>query len=86
MVDWWFGWHGEEPQRYKLWHPRAHLHACWTEPGTGYVGRTSVVDEYIGTSLRRASIRFVPASAPERLWCAPASGCTGSRSARSSMR
>jgi hypothetical protein len=28
MVDWWFGWHSTEPQRYKLWHPRAHVHAA----------------------------------------------------------
>ncbi|MCH7789874.1 MAG: hypothetical protein IH940_10595 [Acidobacteria bacterium] len=25
MIDWWFGWHYMEDQRYKLWHPRAHL-------------------------------------------------------------
>src|SRR5215217_7720037 len=25
MIDWWFGWHYMEHQRYKLWHPRAHL-------------------------------------------------------------
>lgn len=24
MIDWWFGWHYMEAQRYKLWHPRAH--------------------------------------------------------------
>ena len=29
MIDWWFGWHSDEPQRYKLWHPRAHVHAAW---------------------------------------------------------
>jgi len=25
MIDWWFGWHGVETARYKLWHPQAHL-------------------------------------------------------------
>ena len=25
MIDWWFGWHYMESQRYKLWHPRAHV-------------------------------------------------------------
>lgn len=25
MIDWWFGWHYMENERYKLWHPRAHL-------------------------------------------------------------
>ncbi len=24
MIDWWFGWHVSDHQRYKLWHPRAH--------------------------------------------------------------
>src|SRR5215211_2734083 len=25
IIDWWFGWHYMEDQRYKLWHPRAHV-------------------------------------------------------------
>jgi hypothetical protein len=25
MFEWWMGWHTMEHQRYKLWHPRAHL-------------------------------------------------------------
>ena len=25
MFEWWMGWHYMEPQRYKLWHPKAHL-------------------------------------------------------------
>lgn len=69
MVDWWFGWHSDSPERYKLWHPIAHVHACWKEvppPGTTgrarYVGYTSIVDEYIGSGLGRYAIRFV---APE---------------------
>lgn len=24
MWAWWFGWHGSDTRRYKLWHPRAH--------------------------------------------------------------
>src|SRR5262245_37253312 len=32
MMDWWFGWHSDETQRYKLWHPRAHVHAEWGSP------------------------------------------------------
>lgn len=66
MIDWWFGWHSDEPQRYKLWHPRAHVHATWKQPPPrgaagrdAYVGRTSVVDEYIGDRLGRYDIRFV---------------------------
>ena len=66
MWDWWFGWHGDEPSKYKLWHPQAHLFAQWADgdgvrPGTrSYVGRTSYVDEYLGSRLARAAIRFVP--------------------------
>ncbi len=25
LIDWWFGWHYMEAQRYKLWHPCAHV-------------------------------------------------------------
>ena len=67
MVDWWFGWHGDDPAKYKLWHPQAHVHVGWREPvpagATGrarYVGQTSIVDEYIGSNLVRAAIQFVP--------------------------
>lgn len=71
MIDWWFGWHGCEAQRYKLWHPRAHVHAQWGDaepPGAQgrarYVGRTSFVDEYVGSPMTHATIRFLP---PEEL-------------------
>ena len=42
MWDWWFGWHGSEAQRYKLWHPKAHIDAKWSDGGSdvGYLGRT----------------------------------------------
>jgi hypothetical protein len=67
MWDWWFGWHGCDARRYKLWHPRAHLSADGGEGDAAgrlgrdrYVGRTSFVDEYLGSTLARASIRFVP--------------------------
>jgi hypothetical protein len=66
MIDWWFGWHSDSPERYKLWHPKAHVHAAWLSPppaGTRgrarYVGYTSIVDEYLGSNLIRASIAFV---------------------------
>lgn len=65
MWDWWFAWHGSEAQRYKLWHPRAHVHVGWQD-GQGdtgtYVGRTSQVVEYIGASRLNLNIRFVPPS------------------------
>ncbi len=66
MVDWWFGWHSEEPQRYKLWHPRAHVHAQWDVEDRAlrgrarYLGRTSFIDEYLGSQLSHLTIRFVP--------------------------
>jgi hypothetical protein len=69
MIDWWFGWHGVEAQRYKLWHPRAHLdtrmeRALADEPAVDdparYVGNTAFVTEYIGDRLLRLAIRFRP--------------------------
>ncbi len=50
--------------------PAAHLYAEWGDgDGRGcrrgrerYVGRTSFVDEYLGSTLARAAIRFVPPS------------------------
>ena len=65
MIDWWFGWHGDSPERYKLWHPKAHVHAQWASPppsgSTGrarYVGYTSEVDEYLGSAMIRGAIQF----------------------------
>ncbi|TAE22705.1 MAG: hypothetical protein EAZ91_23280 [Cytophagales bacterium] len=62
MWDWWFGWHGSQDNRYKLWHPKAHISAVWADGRDdlpGYIGRTSLIQEYIGKSLEKASIRFV---------------------------
>ena len=71
MVDWWFGWHSCSPERYKLWHPRAHVHAEWLRqppPGSEgrarYVGHTSIVDEYVGGELGRFAVQIM---APEAL-------------------
>lgn len=71
MWDWWFAWHGSDTRRYKLWHPRAHLCAGWEDGRTDrlgpgdrdcYVGRTSIVDEYVGSTQIGLAIRFVPPS------------------------
>jgi hypothetical protein len=77
MWSWWFGWHGCDARRYKLWHPRAHLAAAWKDGQDGdrkgagrYVGRWSQISEYIGSSLRNGAIQFV---APETMGC-PADG------------
>ena len=66
MWDWWFAWHGSEAQRYKLWHPRAHISSKWADGRSDlnhYIGRTSQVVEYVGPELLSLTIRFVaPAS------------------------
>ena len=66
MWDWWFAWHGSEAQRYKLWHPRAHISSRWADGRSDlnhYIGRTSQVVEYVGPELLSLTIRFVaPAS------------------------
>lgn len=65
MWEWWFAWHGDDAQKYKLWHPRAHVDVAWAD-GHGftgaYVGRTSNVIEYIGAARIKGAIRFVPPS------------------------
>ena len=65
MIDWWFGWHSDSPERYRLWHPLAHVHAQWAiappRGSTGrarYVGHTSEVDEYLGSAMIRGAIQF----------------------------
>jgi hypothetical protein len=76
MWSWWFGWHGCDSRRYKLWHPRAHVYAAWNDGDDAgrrgrqrYIGRTSFVDEYIGSTLSRVAIQFV---APAALGLDPA--------------
>ncbi|OMC47016.1 hypothetical protein A5745_11600 [Mycobacterium sp. IS-2888] len=66
MWAWWFGWHGSDTRRYKLWHPRAHLSARWKDGDdagrTGaqrYIGRWSMISEYIGSARLNAAIQFV---------------------------
>lgn len=61
MWDWWFGWHGCEALRYKLWHPKAHIAARWADGGDdeSYIGRTSLITEYLGPRLVKGAISFV---------------------------
>ncbi|HTX94434.1 MAG TPA: hypothetical protein VME67_06065 [Mycobacterium sp.] len=75
MWSWWFGWHGCDTRRYKLWHPRAHLSAAWKDEDDGdrrgaqrYVGRCSLISEYIGSTMLNGAIQFVE---PEQLGCPP---------------
>ncbi len=67
MIDWWFGWHLPASQRYRLWHPKAHVAAQVKEDRSHlvddrarYIGNVSYVDEYIGTSLKKLAIAFQP--------------------------
>lgn len=61
MWDWWFGWHGCEARRYKLWHPKAHIDARWADGRNdeSYIGRSSLITEYIGSERKKASINFL---------------------------
>lgn len=67
MVDWWFGWHLPETARYRLWHPKAHVRCRVKEDRSAlsgdrarYIGNVSLVDEYIGPSLKKLAIAFHP--------------------------
>ena len=61
MWDWWFGWHGNDSRRYKLWHPRTSQRTGLTSGGEGrrYVSRTSMIGEYIGSTYAKAAIEFI---------------------------
>jgi hypothetical protein len=85
MWDWWFGWHGSHDNRYKLWHPKAHLSAAWQDGDQtrqAYIGRTSLIQEFIGPTLQKASIRFIdPAelglvSSPDSVFICARAGLT----------
>ncbi len=74
MWDWWFGWHGGDSARYKLWCPDAHQFSAVGDDRSAdrsltdrqrYIGNVSYADEYLGGILHRLTIRFVD---PARLW------------------
>ena len=66
MFEWWMGWHYMEHQRYKLWHPRAHI-ANGTKEMKGddpelsdrekYM-TTHYVTEYVGNTRQDITISF----------------------------
>ncbi|BBY36990.1 hypothetical protein MMAN_11240 [Mycobacterium mantenii] len=82
MWSWWFGWHGCDTRRYKLWHPRAHLRTAWkgqTNNGQDdgaagrrgaqrYIGRWSLISEYIGSAMLNGAIQFID---PANVGCPP---------------
>ena len=66
MIDWWFGWHLNESERYQLWHPKAHISAALKEDNSyfktdkeKYLNMDSYVKEYIGNELSNLCISFV---------------------------
>lgn len=72
LWDWWFGWHGRQTARYKLWHPQAHYFTAMGEDRSGdrtltdrqrYVGNVSYVDEYLGPDKSQLSVRFLDPTA-----------------------
>jgi hypothetical protein len=71
MIDWWFGWHYLEHQRYKLWHPRAHVangaqRMISDDPSLSdrekYLHNPNYVTEYIGSQLQCVTITFAEPS------------------------
>jgi hypothetical protein len=73
MFEWWMGWHYMEAQRYKLWHPRAHVDNGTKEmrgddptlsDREKYM-TTHYVTEYIGNHLDSITITFLD---PRRLF------------------
>lgn len=78
MWDWWFGWHGAQTARYKLWHPEAHAFSAMAEDRSQdrtltdrqrYIDNCSYVDEYLGETLTPLTVRFID---PEKVGFAPA--------------
>jgi hypothetical protein len=63
MVDWWFHWHPDDPLRYRVWHPRAHLsNSVERPPAAGAKLHWQTVHhpvEDIGTGVVHARIEFV---------------------------
>jgi len=66
MFEWWMGWHTMEHQRYKLWHPRAHianrtLEMRGDDPGLSDREKymtTHYVTEYVGQVKQYITITF----------------------------
>jgi hypothetical protein len=58
MIDWWFAWHSDDPDRYPLWHPRAHVHAERQEHEIGYGSDSSKVRENTAIGSRIGFARY----------------------------
>ncbi|WP_394155419.1 DAPG hydrolase family protein [Loktanella salsilacus] len=70
MFEWWMGWHYMEPQRYKLWHPQAHLNNGTAEMAGDDPNLSNrekyqtshFVHEYMGNDAAKVTITFSPAT------------------------
>ena len=71
MFDWWMGWHPQEVQRYKLWHPRAHLTNRTEKMNSDdpdlsdrekYLNNPNYLTEYVGGEAMDLVLNFVEAS------------------------
>jgi phloretin hydrolase len=67
MVDWWFDWHARDPDRYRAWHPGAHLGNSIEFPAASgakaHWGAVHHPVEDVGTGVVHARIAFQPPSA-----------------------
>ncbi|MFN8151288.1 MAG: hypothetical protein U0R24_09195 [Solirubrobacterales bacterium] len=62
LVDWWFDWHPDDPARYRIWHPAAHVSNRVERPATGgakaHWGTTHHPVEDVGLGVTDVRIEF----------------------------
>ncbi len=67
MVEWWFDWHARDPDRYRAWHPLAHLGNSIEPPAVPgakpHWGAVHHPVEDVGTGVVHARIAFMPPTA-----------------------
>ncbi len=67
MVEWWFEWHAHDPDRYRLWHPLAHVGNSIEPPvapgAKPHWGAVHHPVEDVGTGVEHVRIAFGPPTA-----------------------